>query len=353
MQIQFILDDETVLENTTKTIYIDKSIKSYLQIDTNLQEIVFNERKGIHIEGWKLATEPNTKLIVSLDGKEISQEYIKYSYKYDLISIVKGYGTYEENPTPNYDIDIPVEELTKQKHIIKIEFVTENKSDTLKSIEFEVNYGGTYKGIDVSSHNGVIDWNGVKQSGLDFAMIRIGYRGYRNGKIVIDEQALYNIREAKARGIKIGVYFFTQAVNVEEAQEEALWVVSQLHQNHIYIDYPIAIDTEDSGARKNGYLPGRADLIDNQTRTTACRAFSDIIKYYGYTPAVYASSDWFNNKLKFPDIQCYDIWLAHYTYDENILSNFNGEYQIWQYTDSGQVLGISTKIDMNVCYKKY
>ena len=353
LQIQFILDDETVLENTTKTIYIDKSIKSYLQIDTNLQEIVFNERKGIHIEGWKLATEPNTKLIISIDGKEISQEYIKYSYKYDLISIVKGYGKYEENPTPNYDIDIPVEELTKQKHIIKIEFVTENKSDTLKSIEFEVNYGGTYKGIDVSSHNGVIDWNGVKQSGLDFAMIRIGYRGYRSGKIVIDEQALYNIREAKARGIKIGVYFFTQAVNVEEAQEEALWVVSQLHQNHIYIDYPIAIDTEDSGARKNGYLPGRADLIDNQTRTTACRAFSDIIKYYGYTPAVYASSDWFNNKLKFSDIQCYDIWLAHYTYDENILSNFKGEYQIWQYTDSGQVLGISTKIDMNVCYKKY
>ena len=246
-----------------------------------------------------------------------------------------------------------MEELTKQKHSIKIEFVTEDEKTILKSIEFEVNYGGKYKGIDVSSHNGAIDWDGVKQSGVNFAMIRIGYRGYRSGMITIDEQALYNIREAKVRGIKIGVYFFTQAVNVEEAQEEALWVVSQLHKNHIYIDYPVAIDTEDSGARKNGYLPGRADLISKETRTLVCRAFADIIKYYEYTPAVYASSNWFKNRLEFSEIQCYDIWLAHYTYDENVLPGFEGKYQIWQYTNLGQISGVSTNVDIDICYKKY
>ena len=353
IKIEFVLEDGTVLEKVEREITIDKSIKSALQIDTNLNEIIFNEKQGIHISGWKLATEADTKLIVSIDGKKISEDCITYSYKYDLISIIGGYGTYEENPKPNFDINISTKDLGKQDYNMKIQLVTSDEKTILKSENFVAKYGGRFKGVDVSSYNGEINWKQVASSGIDFAMIRIGYRGYRNPVIVRDSQALYNIKEAKAAGLKVGVYFVTQAINCEEAQEEALWVVSQLHQNGIYLDYPVAIDTEDSGARKNGNLPGRADLLDIDTRTIACRAFSDVIKYYGYTPAVYASSEWFKNKLRFSELDCYDIWLAHYTYDENKLSDFSGKYEIWQYLDTGEVLGISKNVDLNICYKKY
>ena len=88
----------------------DNTTVSILNIDTNLEQTFYIEEEKIHIEGWKLATQENTKLIVYLDGKEIDNNCIKYSYKYDLISIVKGYGTYKENPLPNFDIDIPLKE---------------------------------------------------------------------------------------------------------------------------------------------------------------------------------------------------------------------------------------------------
>ena len=109
LQIQFVLEDGTVLENIEKSITIQK-VKHASHLDTNLDNVTF-DKKGIHIEGWKLATEPNTKIIVLIDGQKVSEEYTKYSYKYDLISLVGGYGTYEENPTPNYDIDIPTQDF--------------------------------------------------------------------------------------------------------------------------------------------------------------------------------------------------------------------------------------------------
>ena len=354
IKIEIQLEDGTVLESVEKTITIDKSIKHVLTIDTNINALVFNEAKNIQISGWRLATEVGTQLVVYLDGQKVDSNYITYSYKYDLISIVKGYGTYEENPLPMYDINIPTESLSKQNHNMKIQFIASDGVTVLDSVEFIAIYGDRYKGIDVSQKNGVVDWKQVANAGIDFAIIRIGYRGYRNPILVLDTQALNNLRGAKDAGLKIGVYFVTQAITLEEAQEEALWVVTQLHQNGIKLDYPVTIDTEDSGARAQGYLPGRADLLDVATRTMLCRAFCDVIRYQGFIPSVYTSKDWFINKLNFAELSSYDIWVAHYTNDENKLTDFSGDYQIWQYTSKGNIAGVSSQyVDINISYKRY
>ena len=240
IEIQVELENGTIVKKVKNKIIIDKSIKHILNIDTDINGLVFNELKKIQISGWKLATEKGTKLVVYIDNKKIDDSHIKNSRTYDLISIVKGYGTYEENPTPMFEVNISTENISKQNHNIKIQYLAEDGS-ILDNVEFVAIYGDKYRGIDVSQKNGIVNWRQVANSGIDFAMIRIGYRGYRGATLVLDDQAIYNLREAKSFGIKVGVYFVTQAINLSEAQEEALWVAGQLNKNGIKLEYPVAM----------------------------------------------------------------------------------------------------------------
>ena len=206
-------------------------------------------------------------------------------------------------------------------------------------------------GIDVSEFNKEINWNYVKASGVDFAMIRIGYRGYRTGGFAEDTYFKKNIQGAKKAGVKVGIYFFTQAVNEQEAIEEANWTINKIKEAGYdkQIEYPISIDTESSG----GNPPGRADGLDVQTRTKVCKAFCETIKSYGYKPMIYASKNWFNNNLNMAELNQYNIWLAHYTGSEQNKSDYTGHYEMWQYTSTGQILGIEGNVDMNLSYKNY
>ena len=205
------------------------------------------------------------------------------------------------------------------------------------------------KGIDVSEWNGLINWEFVKRSGVEFAMIRIGYRGYgTEGNFMEDSYFRINMEGAKNAGLKVGVYFFTQAVNREEAIEEANWVINTLKQSgYAYqLDYPIAIDTEKSGAPNNS---GRADNLDVATRTTVCRAFCETIQQNGYTPMIYASRNWFYENLNMNELNQFDIWLAQY----NNVADYTGHYEIWQYTSQGTILGVGGYVDFNIGYKRY
>lgn len=179
-------------------------------------------------------------------------------------------------------------------------------------------------------------------------MIRLGYRGYRNPILVLDSNAIINIKSAKAVGIKVGVYFVTQAINLQEAQEEALWVIETLDRYGIVLDYPVAIDTENTGAVSRGEKPGRADLLDVETRTMVCRAFSDVIRYNGRIPMIYANTYWFEEKLDLEQLTSYDIWLANYSEPK-----LSVEYDIWQYTSKGNIMGILKNVDLNISYKRY
>ena len=225
---------------------------------------------------------------------------------------------------------------------------TEGRSLRIEAIQIRIvdHYSRTNKGIDVSEFNGIINWNEVKNSGIEFAMIRLGYRGYRYPRLVLDETALYNINGAKSQGIKVGVYFVTQAINTAEAQEEANWCIDVLNANNLTVDYPIVIDTERSTADEDN--PGRADLLDIGTRTAVCKTFCETIKNRGQKPMIYASTYWFEYMLNLNELKNYDLWLANYT-----LPRLSTSFVIWQFTSTGRISGVSGNVDINIGYKNY
>ena len=196
---------------------------------------------------------------------------------------------------------------------------------------------GTAKtGIDVSKWNGEIDWNRVRNAGVEYAIVRVGYRGSVTGSLVEDPYFAANMKGAAASGMPVGVYFFTQAVNEVEAVEEASAVLSLVREYDL--DYPIFIDTEGSG--------GRADNLDAETRTLVCEAFCRTIENAGYRAGVYASRNWYNNNLYASRLEKYCIWLAEY----RSTPLYQGYYQMWQYTSKGKIDGISGNVDMNISY---
>ncbi len=193
-------------------------------------------------------------------------------------------------------------------------------------------------GIDVSKWNGDIDWDRVKNAGVEFAIIRAGYRGSTTGGLVEDSCFAANMRGAAASGMPVGVYFFTQAVNEVEAVEEASAVLELIREYEL--EYPVFIDTEGAGGN------GRADNLDPETRTLVCEAFCRTIANAGYTAGVYASRNWYNNNLHTQKLENYCIWLAEY----RSAPLYQGYYHMWQYTSKGAVDGIAGNVDMNISY---
>lgn len=193
-------------------------------------------------------------------------------------------------------------------------------------------------GIDVSKWQKEIDWEKVAASGVTFAIIRCGYRGSLTGCLVEDPYFLRNIQGAKAAGIEVGVYFFTQAVNEIEAVEEASMVVSLCQEYEL--DYPVFIDTESAGGN------GRADQLSVEERTRVCQAFCATIQNAGYQAGVYASRNWLYNQVDDDRLQDYAIWVAEY----REAPIYTGHYSMWQYTSSGYINGINTRVDLNLSY---
>ena len=197
--------------------------------------------------------------------------------------------------------------------------------------------GSTRVGIDVSKWNGDIDWDKVRSAGVEFAIIRAGYRGSVTGSLVEDPRFEANMKGAAASGMPVGVYFFTQAVNEVEAVEEASAVLRLVREYKL--EYPIFIDTEGAGG-------GRADGLDVETRTLVCEAFCRTIENAGYRSGVYGSRNWYNTKLYTDRLEDYCIWLAEY----RSAPVYQGYYQMWQYTSKGKIDGIKGNVDMDISY---
>lgn len=192
-------------------------------------------------------------------------------------------------------------------------------------------------GIDVSKYQTGIDWTKVKNAGINFVMIRCGYRGYGSGVLVEDPMYASHIKGAKAAGLRVGIYFFSQAINEAEAVEEASMAVALA--NKYGINMPIAIDSEYAAGGS-----GRADGLSKSQRTTITKAFCNTVKSAGYTPMVYASKSWFGTKLDTSQLSGFRIWVAHYA-DK---CGYTGTYHIWQNTSKGKVDGIPGYVDMNI-----
>lgn len=195
-------------------------------------------------------------------------------------------------------------------------------------------------GIDVSDAQGSIDWGQVADDGIDFAIVRVGYRGTTEGSIHADANFDYNIDEAKAAGLDVGVYFYSQAVSEDEAQEEARFVLSEL--NGRSLQYPIAFDFEETATHD-----GRADKIGSAQAAANARAFCREIESAGYKAVIYGNpqdlSDYDQTVL-----DEYPIWYAEY----GSLPSMQRAFFMWQYTNEGSVAGVSTNVDMDLDLSK-
>ena len=231
-----------------------------------------------------------------------------------------------------------------------------NKVTGLKSIDGKLYYfddngaKASSLGIDVSYFNGQIDWAKVKAQGIDFAIIRVAGRTWGSGILFEDSNSYKQmenggeyLQQAKAAGLKVGVYVYSSAINANEAVEEASLALNIL--NGTALDLPVYIDMEYSG----DYPNGRADKLSAQQRFEIVEAFCTTVKNGGYTPGVYAGQYYFESgALNFSQVSKYNVWLASYTKDQK-LPGFSG-YNMWQFTSAGTVNGISGNVDLNVIF---
>lgn len=230
---------------------------------------------------------------------------------------------YKDVPLHNYDWD--------------------NLSITQDRIEY-ANADGheAMQGVDVSRYQGDIDWSKVKASGISFAMLRAGYRGYESGKINIDEKFMQNMQKALAANLKVGVYFFSQAITEEEAIEEAEFVLNNI--SGYDISFPIVFDLEEISSSDH-----RTYNLTREQRTNIAMAFCDCIEDAGYTPMVYGNASWLTDYYDLTKIVKYSIWLAQYSE----CPSFPYDFKMWQYTNTGYVDGINHIVDINLCFTSY
>ena len=201
------------------------------------------------------------------------------------------------------------------------------------------NEGTHSNGIDVSSHQGRINWAQVAASGVDFAIIRCGFRGQSVGAIYEDAYFKTNVAGATANGIKVGIYFYSTAINENEALEEAAWVVKKISTYRI--TYPVVYDFEDFGAY-------RCSGVGGAQATSNALTFLNFVRANGYEPMMYANKSDITTRMSRGSFNC-KFWLAHYTKQ----TDYKGSFNMWQYTSRGSVPGISGNVDMDIAYFSY
>ena len=197
-------------------------------------------------------------------------------------------------------------------------------------------------GVDISSKQGIVDFEKLKRAGVDFVMIKVGGRGYSSGNIVLDSSYKDYMNGAKNAGLGIGVYFYSQAVDKDEVCEEAETLLELIKDYPV--KYPVVFDMESV----EGDM-ARTDALDVSTRTELARIFLKTIKAEGYTPMLYGDKEWLVTKLDLEKLQDYDVWLSQ----EADTPDYPYEYTMWQYNKSGTVSGISGTAGLNISLVNY
>jgi GH25 family lysozyme M1 (1,4-beta-N-acetylmuramidase) len=321
IRIKIVDDEGNPITGETFAVKVEDT-GVYLDEDKNGLIVISDMKPGKYnvtlneIEGYNVPTSPlsvKVKSTVSYTAIDDISYFLHLESEVDMLT----------EDTQSKDLDSEDKDDTQYKSLLDLE---ENKGSAIQL------------GIDVSKWNGDIDWDVVKAEGVDFAIIRCGYRGSSSGWLIEDPYFYKNLQGAKKAGVKVGIYFFTQATNAVEAVEEASAALALI--GDIDIDYPIFIDTEGAGGN------GRADNLDVDTRTTVVNAFCKTIEDSGLEAGIYASRNWYLNNLNTDELGGYNIWLAEYRQTPL----YEGKYDMWQYTSSGSVSGIEGRVDLNVSY---
>ena len=200
----------------------------------------------------------------------------------------------------------------------------------------------SFVGVDLSKYQEYVDFAKLKKAGIDFCILRVGARGYGTGQLVLDSYFQENIKRATDAGLDIGVYFFSQAVTIEEAKEEANMVLEYIEDYDV--NYPVVFDME--------YVQNdtaRVEQLSKEEKTLITQAFLEAVELEGYTPMIYGKKEWLLTKIDLGKLVGYDIWLADYS----DIPDYPYQFSMWQYTNQGKVDGVSGKVDLNISFIDY
>lgn len=329
--VGYIWVDEALQDNLSTAIQVDQQAQieasgevPVMYTESQIEELIVAAKAEGALEGEEKILEA---LQVSLsEGKSVA-EALRPLYA-DKLVVVSG-GKY------NF---VPIDSGLKMHG-----YLPENLSVDENGF-YQYTEGGqvvSHKGIDVSKHQGAIDWQQVAADGVEFAFIRVGLRGYESGLVVLDEQFENNIKGATTNGVKAGVYFFSQATTEEEAIEEANFVLQSIAPYKI--ECPVVLDVEkvsDSGARMN--------QISMEQRTANVKAFCDTIAAAGYTPMIYHNMEMAAMFLDMAQLEDYAKWFAYYNNQDFY---YPYAYDVLQYSDKGRISGIKGDVDLNIAFK--
>ena len=324
---------------TVKISTIDKDIRVMFFSESG--ELISGRKFTVNIAGLGDYSDSDRDGIIHIEDVAVGD----YSLK---VASLTGYEV------PKDPIQVSIQAKIEYKAVADISYLIKTEDEIDASIEdtskkdaddeSSGNSGikkmdGALFGIDVSKWNNEINWAEVKDAGVNYAIIRCGYRGSQTGVIVEDPCFRTNIENAIKEGIPVGIYFYSQAVNEREAVEEASAVMSLIKDYKI--TYPVFLDSESAGGN------GRADELDVVVRSKVANAFCETIRSGGYSAGVYASRNWFNNRLDISKMSKDNItWLAEYA-DE---PTYGATYHIWQYSSAGRIPGIEGRVDMNMSF---
>ena len=305
-------------------------------IDTMYSEEEMQTMLAGAIEDTRLQTQASTKETLLSDIKNQLAEgksavsVLRPLYPEDLVIV--------SNSVYNF---VPIRD-DLAKHTLKEENLALSEEGELTYQENDTVV--SHKGIDVSKYQGDINWKKVYADGVEYAFIRLGVRGYKTGEIAVDEKCENNILGAHNAGVKAGIYFFSQAVTVEEAIEEADFVIEQLAPYREMVDYPIVFDVEKVSAQD-----GRMNQLTREERTQVTLAFCERIEEAGYTPMIYGNLEMFGVLIDLEPLEKYEKWFAYYS--DSLYYPY--DFKVWQYSSTGRVDGIKGDVDMNISFKTF
>jgi GH25 family lysozyme M1 (1,4-beta-N-acetylmuramidase) len=288
-----------------------------------------------HIAGTTGESKRLEAIIINLDNSSYSIKYRVHVQDYGWMNWVSS-GQVAGTTGESRRIEAIEIKIERKNNVINNGSTSNNENISNTESKKEHTFG-----IDVSKYQGNIDWSKVKNSGVEFAMIRCAYRGYTAGTLNEDEKFITNVKGAYNNGIKVGLYFYSSAITEEEAIEEANYVLGLIEKYGIKnnITYPIAFDIEDFEGTRNY-------VLSVQERTNITKVFCETIKNAGFKPMVYSYTYFLSTKLDMSQLKNYDTWIADYYGN----TWYTGEYKMWQYTSSGQIDGIVGNVDLNYGY---
>ena len=312
----------------------------------------FSTSSNITIQGWEMSESENSIVKVYIDNLEIASSRMK---RQDVLDAIKNYGGTLTNNEPGFYVSASLSGLSDGAHKVTVKLYSKY-NDLLDQKTVSINvYSNIYFGIDVSSHQGNINWEAVSKTGIDFAIIRLGYGDNLTNPNQDDKQFYNNINGATKYNIPYGVYLYSYASRVHGPT--AVNVDSKSSDSEAYHALRL-LNSLNTDQKRNLKLPVYIDMEDNSTvyvgkpiLTDIANNFCNIISGNGYKCGIYANKNWLNNYLDSNYLSSrYDIWLAHYTEATDYL----GIYQIWQYSSAGRLSGIaSNSVDLNKSFRKY